>query len=278
MINDFSPVEISTFFDHIIDISHQKKLPKSEVMKRIYNIGIRSIDINSKYLDNDFKEINDALQESKLKIGCICHECEVDDPNKLEMAYKNVDRASELGVDKLMIIPGFVVNSEKKEAIIDNMINYVNNVCEYANQENVTICMEVYDDSRSPLSGEGLLEFGKRCQKLSYVFDTGNNAFWNEDALEFYEYIKDRIVHVHLKDRAYIQNNNEWAIRSINNQELYPCAVGTGEMNISKIIDKLVEDNYSGGFSIEHYGANDMWKYLDDSVKWLKNKMINSCV
>lgn len=272
MINSPDKVVISTFYDHLLSVASQKNRELSEVLQDAYKLGIKYVDINSRYLSEDSLQTERLIMNSGIKIGCICHECNINDEEKVNAACRIVDKAEVLGVGEILLIPGFISENDNASDVIAEMIKYVNQVCDYASKKNITVCIEVYDDKRSPLSGEGLMYFGKNCEKLKFIFDTGNNAFWGEDAKEYYGLMKSRIVHVHLKDRAYEQNNGEYPVISVNGTKLYPCAVGYGQMDLAGTLDNLKNDNYSGILSIEHYGANDTWKYLCDSVKWLSSQ------
>jgi hypothetical protein len=63
------------------------------------------------------------------------------------------------------------------------------------------------------------LELLEKCPGLKWVFDTGNPVFnpdrskpkpWpRQDAWEFWEHIRDHVVHIHVKDATYVPAKND---------------------------------------------------------------------
>lgn len=92
---------------------------------------------------------------------------------------------------------------------------------------------------------------------LKLVFDTGNPVFqldrskaepypW-QDPLEFYEAVKEHVVHVHIKD----------CLNPLEGQtepELYTMP-GEGQARLRELLAALKRDHYEGGFAIEPHVA-----------------------
>ena len=126
----------------------------------------------------------------------------------------NVDRQSQpvleaaryLGAEKILVIPGFFQEGdspEEKSRQMESMARCLNRLGEKAAGYGVSLVMEDYDSLLAPFStAEGLEYFLSRCPALSCCFDTGNFRFAGEDELAAYEKLKNRISHVHLKDRV----------------------------------------------------------------------------
>ena len=120
-------------------------------------------------------------------------------------------------------------------------------------REGITVTVEDFDDECSPLSGmNGLRWFMDRIPDLGYTFDTGNFIIQKEDEQKAFELLKDRIVHVHCKDRG-----------------SKPLAVGSGTIPISAILGKLKEMNYDGYLAIEHFDAEDQETCISQSAEYL---------
>lgn len=95
------------------------------------------------------------------------------------------------------------------------------------------------------------LELLDRCPGLKLVFDTGNPVFnpdrrgswpWQrQNAWEFWEQVRDHVVHIHIKDA--IWNN-------ANKKETYTWP-GEGHGYIRRIIEDAIRRGYDGGVSIE---------------------------
>ncbi|HOX03739.1 MAG TPA: TIM barrel protein [Candidatus Paceibacterota bacterium] len=109
-----------------------------------------------------------------------------------------------------------------------------------------------------------MLELLENVPGLKVVFDTGNPVFnldrskpkpWpRQDAWEFFEHVRDHIVHVHIKDAKWDPARNE-AVYT------YP---GEGEGCVKAILRDLLKSGYDGGLSIEPHLAV---VFHDDSVQ-----------
>lgn len=90
---------------------------------------------------------------------------------------------------------------------------------------------------------------------LKLVFDTGNPVFNpdytkpeprpRQDPWEFYEHVKDEIVHVHVKDLIF---NTE-------KQDATYTFPGEGQAKVREILTDLIKNGYDGGISIEPHMA-----------------------
>ncbi len=78
-----------------------------------------------------------------------------------------------------------------------------------------------------------------------FAFDTGNPVFHGEqDSLEFYEAVKDFVVHVHVKDAKPGPDGKP-----------IPCYPDEGEGHVQEIVTDLVKRGYDGYLSIEPHMA-----------------------
>ncbi|MBR6403074.1 MAG: sugar phosphate isomerase/epimerase [Eubacterium sp.] len=262
--------KISIFYDHIVSMAEQKNISIKEAAKTVRTMGVEYVDLNSRFLLSDYSQTMNILDDSGLKIGCICHECNLNKEGDYDKEYQIIDISNDLEVKEVLILPG-LLSDDIKDNQIHKMIQGINILCKYAQDKNVTVEIETFDNSMSPLSGEGVILFLEQCESLKCVFDTGNFAFWDEDEMEYIQKLKNKVHHVHLKDRSMLQNKNEAPTISVSGRKLYPCAVGSGSIHIQEIIDVLKTIGYEGIYSIEHYGAEDMYEYIEKSVTWLKS-------
>ena len=123
------------------------------------------------------------------------------------------------------------------------------------------ICQSFLDQGLTPvhenchtyggLSYEHTLHMIDKVPGLKLVFDTGNPPLMGDgrkpfpypmqDALEYYNNVKEHIVHVHIKD-AYMDEDGK--------TEHY-CFPGEGKGYVQEIVSDLVKDGYSGYYSME---------------------------
>ena len=119
------------------------------------------------------------------------------------------------------------------------------------------------------------LELLENVPGLKLVFDTANPVFnldrskpkpWKQqDAWEFYEHVKEHVVHVHVKDARWsaAKNDADYAMP------------GEGEGYVRPILKDLIQSGYSGAFSIEPHVAV---VFHDAKVKSSDEQMFNSFV
>lgn len=76
------------------------------------------------------------------------------------------------------------------------------------------------------------------------IFDTGNPVMHNQDAMEFYQGVKEHVIHIHIKDGRMIDGEMNYTY----------CGEGDGYVN--EVIADLKQRGYDGCISIEpHLGA-----------------------
>jgi sugar phosphate isomerase/epimerase len=119
------------------------------------------------------------------------------------------------------------------------------------------------------------LELIERCPGLKWVFDTGNPVFnadrikpkpWpRQDAWEFWEHIRDHVVHIHVKDATYVPAKNDCDYN-------YP---GEGQGHVRKILADAFSRGYDAGISIEPHVAV---VFHDSSVKASDKDIFDSFV
>jgi sugar phosphate isomerase/epimerase len=101
------------------------------------------------------------------------------------------------------------------------------------------------------MSWQHALELLERCPGLKWVFDTANPVFnfdrsrakpWpRQDPWEFWEHIRDHVVHIHVKDATWNPGRNDADYH-------WP---GEGEGRVRDILRDALTRGYDGGISIE---------------------------
>lgn len=270
-------MQMATFYDHIKDIAHQKRLPLGEALAQAKALGIGAVEVSQNSVLGREDELGHELAYAGLEISSI--------PAYFDFGRDtDVDRQSEptleaaryLGVKKLLAIPGFFTEGDSTAAQgrqAQNMAACINRLADKAAAYGVSLYMEDYDSLLAPFSTTmGVRFFLDHCPGLSCCFDTGNFRFAGEDELEAYGQLKDRVGHVHLKDRAYSPAWGTHAAAGADGRALYPAPVGQGEIQIGPLLAALEREGYTGWCTIEHYGAADMWAALETSVAWLRQQ------
>ncbi|MBP0957744.1 MAG: sugar phosphate isomerase/epimerase [Oscillospiraceae bacterium] len=189
-----------------------------------------------------------------------------------EKIHSHLETAAYFGAKTVLAVAGFIAPEDNFDAIRGKMAETLCYMCEAAKQYGITVTLEDFDDNAAPYStSDGLLWFMENVKGLSFTFDTGNFAYSLENAEDAYIKLRKYISHVHLKDRsrdrsrANTENTN--GKPDLSGRVMYPCEAGNGYIGIEGLVKKLLNDDYKGSLSIEHFGANDQLMYMKKSAE-----------
>ncbi|MGN0165336.1 MAG: sugar phosphate isomerase/epimerase family protein [Lachnospiraceae bacterium] len=144
----------------------------------------------------------------------------------------------------------FLDNSPDVQA----MVNGLNYMTEYAKDKDITVTVEDFDDVNSPLSVmNGVRYFVEHVPGLMHTLDCGNYYYSHENILEAWKLLKDKVAHVHCKDRADVS-----------------VAVGDGCIPFGDIVTNLKLAGYDGYLAIEHFDAPGQRIAMRRSAEYLK--------
>ena len=152
----------------------------------------------------------------------------------------------------------------------ENIVGFFENNCEikrmaeglafavkYGTEKGVTVTVEDFDGLDSPLAGMyGIHWFLQQVSELMYTLDTGNFLFYGEKVLDAFELLKERIVHVHCKDRRPETNASVQA--------------GTGYIPFAEVLENLKKQDYDGFLAIEHFDVDGQEECMRGSAEFLK--------
>lgn len=93
-----------------------------------------------------------------------------------------------------------------------------------------------------------------RVPQLGLVFDTANMLPHGDETLAAYEALKDRIIHVHLKDVALLNERPSLFQREVaaDGRLMKATLFGQGVIPVKEVYDRMVADGYTGTFAIEY--------------------------
>ena len=135
-------------------------------------------------------------------------------------------------------------------------------VCFETTPEDV-VCLSGTEDCRYVLD---------RVPDLGLVFDTANMLPHGDDTLSAYEALKDRIVHVHLKDVELLNTKpslfeNEVAA---DGRLMRGTVYGKGVIPVKEVFDRMCADGYNGVFAIEYVRPKSETCNLQEHGSYLK--------
>lgn len=282
-------MRVSVFFDHILQAKEQTGKPLEELLAGVRSSGIEAVEICLTYLV-EHPETVQLLKDADLKVSCIYEFYEMGLREEEEKANRHIETAVKVGASRVLVVPGFLhgleakrmqgkmkqgglmqgklksTNMEQCNALekwfeknrkIGKMVEGLSYIAQLGARKGVTVTVEDFDDMNSPLSGMyGIHWFLKKVPELRYTLDTGNYLFYGEDVLDAWELLKDKVAHVHCKDR-HPQSNAS-------------VQTGSGRMPIKQLVLALAEQGYDGYLAIEHFDVLGQEECMRNSAQYLQ--------
>lgn len=267
-------MKLSVFHHHLTEAAAQTGLPVVEVAKTVRALGVTAVDCSLEQTTES--GFDSTLLEADLGVASIYSFFDFGTAPEPDQSERLIERATSLGSKLVLAIPGFIppdAAQVERQVARSNMAAGLRALCDRAEQNNIRVCLEDFDDERAPFSTvEGLLWFLDQVPSLRCTFDTGNFAYSEEDELLAFHELSSKIVHVHCKDRTLRATANETPKCSLSGRPLYSSPVGSGFIKMAEIVDALQAASYNGYYAIEHFGAPDQLSYIRSSVEWLHSR------
>lgn len=265
------------FLDHLIDAARREQRPLDDVLLHARRLGYEGVEI-SFHPETDPHTLSAQLSRAGLFASTLCVFTDfANHPDDLSLAFTALDHCVILGAKRFLTIPGRIDLEDpiRAQQQRDNIVSALNALCAYTKERGVTIVMEDFDGVDAPYRTiEGVRYFIDRVPGLQIAFDTGNFAFSEEDELEAFDRLKDRIAHVHLKDRALTPGAPDaHPLVTLGGRKLYASPFGSGIIQSEEILRRLKEIGYDGVVTVEHYGAPHPLQYAEASIRWLSARI-----
>ena len=243
-------MKVSIFDDHIISLSRLDSISFAEAAAKVRGLGYDGVDV--KYTLS--QERLNTLDSLGFKHACLIVTINLSQSDQKDEQDKAFDYAVRNHFDKIMLVPG-IMPVGYTEQHMDTVATRIEKFYERAKSLGFTMVLEDYDNERSALyNKERLAYMFERMPELGCAFDFGNFLFAGDDVMEAYDAFKNRIKHVHLKDRVKIKDR------------LVP-AVGTGIAPMKEVITDLRANGYDGWFVVELYGSRNLREDIVTSIK-----------
>lgn len=266
-------VKIAAFYENIHDGARAEGQSVEEALASLRAEGMERLYLSADSWKRDGKELAGILRRQG--IGLEGMHCFCDFPARPDTGeYRElIDLAADLGAGHLLFIPGMLSTGNTLKDF-QHMLEGMRRAVEYGQSRNMPILMEDYDGLLAPYNCvAGLQAFMRQAEGLECAFDTGNFVMFREDELEAFDLFAPRIRTVHLKDRCLSPRHpGDVPLRRADGTEVYCCAVGSGEIRIAGILDRLREMRYPGSVIAELYCVDPDW-ILEDlrrSIRWLR--------
>lgn len=295
-------IRLSVFFDHILQAEEQTGKHIPELLAEVKEAGISAVEINRTYL-LEHPETLEMLEAAGLQVSCVYEFYALERGRETEKARRHIEIARKAKAGKILIVPGFfsVETDEFVKCVPDRekvwdylshsekalrMAEGLREIVEMAGSRNIddtpiTVVIEDFDDRNSPIACvSGMQWFAEQVPGLCFTFDTGNFIIHGEDIFAAWEELKNKVVHVHCKDRKIsaeqpLKTQEAGADKPLQAQEneppdikerYLPSAVGEGCIPIKELVHKMKEYGYRGYLAIEHFDAADQETYMQKSA------------
>ena len=264
-------MKIGIFLDHLRDASRQTGLTLEAVAKEAFSMGIEFVHANGDFWMENEQLVDELLEKTGLYVGSSDNIFHLTQGRDMDKAEKLIRFLSRKGVEQLLLIPGFVQESQNHQSAMNEAAKHMKELVALAGNLHVKCSLEDYDNSTAPFgTWQELKWYVDQIPDLGISFDTGNFAYFGQSAMEAYQQLKPYICLVHAKDRKYSGRKAEQLLKAVDGTMLYPSAVGSGEMPIKEIMSDLKASGYDGGVLIEHFDSADMMTDMRESAEWLK--------
>lgn len=295
-------MDISVFYDHVIQAAGQLDRPEASLIPEIRDCGISAFEINLTYLLENPDKYNLILQNG-MNISCIYEFYDLTGysitrgrksagkgavRSSFEDLKLHIETAARTGAKKILIVPGFLSEEEADRlgdctdmksvyaymdrcTAVRSMCSALCDAVGYAQRFGIRVTLEDFDDLKSPYGTPyGLLWFMENVSGLGLTFDTGNFVLREYDVLEAYRLLSDYIVHVHCKDRSETSVKGKGTV----NRGMAPTAVGEGYIPVHEIINRLRQSGYDSYLAVEHFDAPDQMGCIRRSAENIRRFIV----
>lgn len=165
------------------------------------------------------------------------------DPEKAEQMQdegrKVIDVCAAMGIPLVRVFGDKIPEGRTPEEAAELAAQGIRKLCAHAKGTPVQIVLEIHGDFNTAEVIRSLLSKVKE-DNFGILWDVQHSdKTYGDNWQLFYEVIKGRIKHVHIKDHERDNGANRL------------CRIGAGDVPIHDIVDTLVKDGYDGYFSIE---------------------------
>ena len=258
-------MKLAIFYQHMLDAARQMGYSKEEspieAARLASKLGYEMVECSYDHIKEDPVGFKEYLQSFGLAVSCVYISFELNHVIDIDDIQNKLQNAAKAGTGKVLIIPGYYDHAESEtdeynketEAFIQGLAL----ICDEAGKLNIQVVVEDFDNDRSPCCRtDQLVMLTERISNLWVAFDTGNFLYYLDDAISSYPKLKNRIAHVHLKDRLTSPAHQEdKQVRRTDGSMVYPCAACEGIARIRQILQWLKQDGYDGILSVEHFGS-----------------------
>lgn len=258
---ELSLLSFSFQFDRVIARMNAEKLCRILVENQLYSVDLMTSEVSLYGL----KSLKEAFQNTGVSCGCLISRLPFYKGVEKypEQLTKSLEICKELGIKNLMIIPGNfdekACSALRKDEQLSRAVELFRIAVNRGKEYGVEILFEDTPQSYKHLSSAQDCRYVlDHVEGLGFVFDTANFmvADKEDNLLEDYQLLKDRIRRVHLKDvvRGDFPNGE----KCVNGEMIRCVTPGVGIVPLKEFLNELEKDGYDGTLCIEYSGLRDV--------------------
>lgn len=180
--------------------------------------------------------------------------------NALMKGKEAMDICHQMNIPNIRVFGDKIEYLQNREEIIDRVINGLKELCEY--NMKIDVLLEIHGDFNTIKNISPILQTLKGYKNFGILWDIQHSdKVYRDNWNEFYSIIRPYIRRVHIKDY----------IRQTKSSPFKLTTVGSGEIPIKEIVTTLIDDGYTGYFSLEwekkwHEDLPDITVALDSFI------------
>lgn len=191
------------------------------------------------------EETKALLRENGLKIVGFGTSCKFHDPETLQeniaTAKRAVDVCARMDIPAIRVFGNDIPDKSRMAETAHTVCTGLKAVCAYAAQQGVGVNLEIHGDFNSTEAIRLVVDEMADTPAFGILWDIEHSdKIYGDNFLPFYETVKPRLRHVHVKDHVRMPDGT-----------FKLCHVGDGDIPIAAIVKKLIEDGFDGYFSLE---------------------------
>ena len=250
-------MKIAVFYENIYEGAQATGRRVETALEECAQAGMEMLYLSAASWRRDEKWLKPVMQQLHLGLEGMHAFCDFAREPDSDEYRRLIDLACEAGAGNLLFVPG-MLQSANSLTDYERIFGGMQKAVDYGSKRGMPILMEDFDGLFAPYNSIlSLSRFLNGIEGLGCAFDTGNFVMYREDEMEALALFMDRIVTVHLKDRALTPSHfGDQPLKCARGESVYTCPVGSGLIRMTAIIQRLAAAGYKGNLIAELYGCD----------------------
>ncbi len=279
-MDNTNKLKLSTFYIHVMEGAEQSGISIDEAIERVKAMGYTAFDIGYRqnWIPVPTEEVIEKIHAHGMKIANFFVNADFAHEFDREWFEGCIDCIAKSDTNLLQLTPGLFGKDDNREEALEKMVAAQKEVVAMGKEKGVIVTAEDFDHIDSPINTiRGMENFFDKIPDLGFTFDTGNFFLMEENCLDAFELFKDKLHHVHLKDRALVPfDENELDKETYTGKKMYASPAGYGVVDMKKCIELIKSTGYDGYLAVEHFCAKNQLDYLEKSAEFVKKAWNNA--